>query len=95
MRAQQAFKFIGEHAVTVMKRSPIRYIREAEVHGTLFGETGDAVSTVDTKFLIDHTEPEEALRLVKEAGREWHLGSLPEGHEFLVFIMPRCCRRSV
>ena len=95
VRAQQALNFIKEHAVTVMKRSPIRYIREAEVHGTLFEDAGDNVSTIDTKFLVDHAEPEEALRLVKEVGREWHLGSLPEGHEFLVFIMPRYCRRSV
>jgi len=94
-RVQQSLNFIQEHAVKVMKRSPIRYIREAEVHGTLFGDVGDNVSTVDTKFLVDHSEPEEALQLVKKAGVQWALGTLPEGHEFLTFIRPRYSRRNV
>jgi len=95
MRAQQSLNFIQEHAVKVMKRSPIRYIREATVHGTLFGDVGDAVSTVNTRFLVDHTEPEEALQLVKKAGNPWAFGSLPEGHEFLALIKPRNLRRNV
>jgi len=86
-----SLEVIRECAEWVMAVSPIQYVRDAKVHGSLFGSVvrDGAVSTVDTKFLVDHAEPERALELVKEMGVEWPFGGLPDGHEFLLFMEPR------
>lgn len=47
-----------------------------------------AVSSVDTKFFVDHTETLEALTWVRE-GQEWPLGELFDGYEFLLIIEVR------
>ena len=60
-----------------MKASPIRYVREAEVRGSVFhNDRNDGiVSTALTDFFVDHAEPFEALtRMQEESG--WLLGEL-------------------
>ncbi|KAI1127346.1 hypothetical protein F5Y10DRAFT_242837 [Nemania abortiva] len=86
--------FIAENAGSIMKASPISYVRDSGLRGTLFDEkdcTG-LVSGVDTKFLVDHDEPLEALERIRERW-DWPLGELPDGHEYLLIIR-RTRRRS-
>ncbi len=42
--------------------------------------TNDVVSSVNTSFYVDHTEPLEALEYIRH---EWFSGEPLEGHEFL------------
>jgi len=74
-----------------MAASPVPYVRNARVHGNLFDPTlsDGSVSSANTDFFVDYTEPIQALHTVGEAGINWPFGELPEGHEFLVFIKPR------
>lgn len=78
-----------------MKASPIRYVKEAKLRGSLFNpeDASGLISSVDTSFWIDHTEPLEALVRVREA-IEWPLGELNDGHEFLLIIEARKRSRS-
>lgn len=78
-----------------MKASPIRYVKEAKLRGSLFNpeDASGLVSSVDTSFWIDHTEPLEALVRVREA-IGWPIGELNDGHEFLLFIEARKRSRS-
>ena len=78
-----AVSFIRDHAEAVMKVSPIRYVKEAELRGRLFDpeDTSGVISSVYTKFFVDHTEPLEALSWVRE-GLDWPLGELLDGYEF-------------
>ena len=71
-----------------MDSCSITYVREARVRGTLFGDNvkDGAVSCADTQFWVDHKEPSEALKLVKEKEIVWLFGELQEGHEFLVLV---------
>jgi hypothetical protein len=76
----------------IMKLSPVKYVREAKVTGSLFEGTIDGqeenriVCCADTEFWVDHSEPEEALEAMKGKGIAWPFGDLPEGHEFLVIV---------
>jgi hypothetical protein len=77
-----------------MSTSPIPYIRDAELCGTIFDadDTSGIVSGVNTNFFVDHTEPLEALAVVEDEW-QWPLGKLPDGHEYLL-ILPAKQRRS-
>ena len=77
-----------------MSASPIAYIREAELRGTLFGpeNSTELVCGVDTEFFVDHDEPLAALGVVRE-NWDWPLGGLSDGYEFLL-ILPARRRRS-
>jgi len=79
--------FISQHAKRILNDSPVPYIRNTELRGSLFEEecTSGAVSCAYTKFFVDHAEPLEALEAVRKSGR-WPLGEPLEGHEFLVMI---------
>ncbi|KAI8635013.1 hypothetical protein F5Y19DRAFT_470064 [Xylariaceae sp. FL1651] len=81
--------FVCGNAEAIMKASPISYVKEAELRGSLFNpeDTSGVVSSVYTKFFVDHAEPLEALAQVRE-GLEWPLGELLDGHEFLLLIAP-------
>lgn len=72
-----------------MASSPIAYVRDAKIRGTLFGDsatdTEELVSSVDTEFYIDHEEPLSALAWICAHGG-WPLGDLPDGHEFLLMF---------
>ncbi|KAJ6013285.1 Acyl-CoA N-acyltransferase, partial [Penicillium herquei] len=84
-------KYIATNASSILKSSPIQYIRDAKVHGTLFGDESAMISGVDSGFFVDHDEPNAALEEVK-TDLQWPLGDLAEGHEFLLLIQQR--RRS-
>jgi hypothetical protein len=87
--------FIRKHAAAVMEASPVDYVRNAIRCGSLFdtGEAKGAVSSVYTKFFVDHTEPLEALAWIRD-GLDWSLGELLDGHEFLLLLEVRRRDRS-
>jgi hypothetical protein len=87
--------FIKEHAEEIMKASPIRYVRDAKLRGSLFDpeDASGLVSSVDTGFWVDHTEPLEALEWVQDTV-DWPLGELHDGHEFLLLLEVRHRPRS-
>ena len=77
--------FLKDLAEFIMKDSPIRYVSEAKLRGSLFdpGNNSGLVSSVDTGFWVDHSEPLEALSWIRDTV-EWPLGDLMDGHEFLL-----------
>ncbi|KAF2191260.1 hypothetical protein K469DRAFT_720250 [Zopfia rhizophila CBS 207.26] len=87
--------FIKENAESIMKASPVRYVRDAELRGKLFNPEDDSglVSSVDTGFYVDHEEPLEALTWVRES-MDWPLGELLDGHEFVLILKVRRRPRS-
>ncbi|KAF1956378.1 hypothetical protein CC80DRAFT_492613 [Byssothecium circinans] len=87
--------FIRKHAAAVMKASPVGYVKDADLRGSLFdtGETNGVVSSVYTNFFVDHTEPLEALAWVRD-GMDWPLGELLDGHEFVLLLEVRRRDRS-
>lgn len=90
-----AVDFIRDNAEAIMKTSPIGYVKDAQLRGSLFDreDTSGAVSSVYTHFFVNHTEPLEALAWVRE-GMEWPLGELLDGQEFLLMIPVRRRDRS-
>ena len=78
-----------------MRASPIRYVQDAKLRGSLFNpeDASGLVSSVDTGFWIDHTEPLEALAWARDIG-DWPLGDLHNGHEFLLVLEARRRTRS-
>jgi hypothetical protein len=84
----------------VMADSPIAYVKQAKLCGSLFQPDGTAsdttlVSGVETNFFVDHEEPLSALKWLQ--GEDlWPLGDLPDGIEFLlVFEASRRRSRSL
>ena len=90
--ADTDLQFVAANARAVLKSTPVAYLRGAELHGTLFGTQQAAgegvVTSVNTNYWIDHTEPLAVIKAFAQSARGWPLGNLPEGHEFLV-IVPR------
>ena len=88
-------KFVKEHAERIMRASPIRYVKDAKLRGSLFNpeDASGLVSSVDTGFWIDHTEPLEALAWARDMV-DWPLGDLHDGHEFLLVLEARRRTRS-
>ena len=87
--------YIKDHAEAIMRASPISYVRDAKVSGSLFDpeDTSGMVSGVNTNFFVDHTEPLEALAWVRDHV-DWPLGELIDGHEFLLILEVRRRARS-
>ena len=87
--------FIQQHAQGILEVSPIRYVREAQLRGSLFDaeDSSGIVSSVDTNFWIDHTKPLEALGEVRSF-LKWPFGDLRDGYEFLLVIQVRRRSRS-
>lgn len=83
------------NARLVMNASPIAYIRDAKLRGTLFEpeNSTELVCGVDSGFFVDHDEPLAALGTIRK-NQDWTLGNLPDGYEFL-FILPANRRRSM
>jgi GNAT superfamily N-acetyltransferase len=90
-----AVGFIRDNAEAIMNVSPISYVKDAELRGSLFDpeDTSGAISSVYTNFFVDHTEPLAALEWVRE-GLDWPLGELLDGYEFLFMIQNRRRDRS-
>lgn len=82
--------FSRDNAEAIMKESPISYVKEAEIHGSLFDseDKSGAISSVYTKFFVEHTEPLKVLAKVREE-LDWPLGELLDGHEFLLVLEGR------
>ncbi|KAK2738145.1 hypothetical protein FQN55_000765 [Onygenales sp. PD_40] len=85
---------IKGNARAVMEASPIPYIRDARLCGTLFNpeDSTGLICGVNTGFFVDHEEPLEVLEMVRQ-NWQWPLGNLPDGHEYLL-ILPRKYHRS-
>ncbi|KAK2036412.1 hypothetical protein LZ31DRAFT_536413 [Colletotrichum somersetense] len=93
--SEVSMDFARNYAAGVLKASPVNYIRNAKLCGSLFNsdDTTGMVSGVDSNFYVDHGEPLEALAWFKEDGN-WPLGELPDGHEFLFLVEKSHRRRS-
>ena len=74
--------FIKRNLQTVLSRCEIEYLMSKPLVGALFDKDvgRGAIAQIDTGFLTDHEEPLRALENLKE----WPLGRLLEGHEFVV-----------
>ncbi|PGH29399.1 hypothetical protein GX50_07856 [[Emmonsia] crescens] len=85
---------IKGNAKAVMEASPIPYIKDARLCGTLFNpeDSTGLICGVNTGFFVDHEEPLEVLEIVRQHW-QWPLGNLPDGHEYLL-ILPGKYRRS-
>ncbi len=90
-----ALPFMQDNAEAIMKCSPIRYVRDAELRGSLYDckDSSGGISSVNTEFHVDHAQALEALAWVRES-QEWPLGELLEGHEFLLILEVRRRDRS-
>jgi hypothetical protein len=79
---------MSEHACGIMDASPVEYVKKAQLKGSIFGsgERDGSVSCASTDFFVDHTEPLEALKALKDRGVTWPFGTLPEGCEFLALV---------
>ncbi|CAG8136132.1 unnamed protein product [Penicillium nalgiovense] len=85
--------FIGKKGYGIMKSSPVPYIQDATLRGTIFQpeDTSGLVLGVNTSFFVHHEEPQKVLQVVRE-NLQWPLGDLPDGHEYLL-VMPAKHRR--
>ncbi|TLD19497.1 hypothetical protein E2P81_ATG07114 [Venturia nashicola] len=77
-----SLEFMKDNAHSIMKISPVGYVRDAKLRGSLFDpeDSSGLVSSVDTGFFVDHEEPLEALAWVRES-MDWPLGELLDGYE--------------
>ncbi|KAG1814629.1 uncharacterized protein BJ212DRAFT_1274027 [Suillus subaureus] len=76
--------FICQYAKGILASSPISYLKATQLRGSLFQDSYDnrAISSVFTKFYVDHTEPLAVLEQYKKKG-QWCLDELLDRHEFL------------
>jgi hypothetical protein len=60
--------FIGEYAEKIIEASPINYIKDTKLRGSVFtpGDTSGLVSSINSEFFVDHNELLEALAWVRE-----------------------------
>ncbi|KAH7405652.1 hypothetical protein DE146DRAFT_649355 [Phaeosphaeria sp. MPI-PUGE-AT-0046c] len=87
--------FMKSHADSIMKVAPVEYVRDAKLAGSLFdpNDITGRVCCVNSEFFVDHRDPLEALAWVRDT-REWPLGDLVDGHEFLLILEARRRSRS-
>ena len=79
-----------EHVPDILRFSTVPYIAGGRLHGSLFEADSEATSgtvcSVDTNFYVSHDEPLAALKEFEHIHGDWPLGSLLEGHEYLLVI---------
>lgn len=77
--------FIAQNATRVLGSSPVSYLKTSEPRGSLFQNESesDVVSSIATRFPINHAEPLAVLEKFVSEGC-WRLGNLKENDEFLV-----------
>ena len=82
--------FIRQNALAIMRQSPVEYIQNARLVGSLFNRMtlDGSVSSADTGFFVDHAEPLQTLDGVRSTSH-WPLGDLLEGHEFIMLTRVR------
>jgi len=90
-----SLEFMKDNAHSIMKISPVGYVRDAKLRGSLFDpkDSSGLVSSVDTGFFVDHEEPLQALAWVRES-MDWPLGELLDGYEFILILQARRRSRS-
>lgn len=79
--------FIARNAPAVISSTHVEYLKSAPLRGSLFQDdvTDGSISSIDTAFFVDHTEPNRILAQYV-ADNKWALGELVEGHEFVVLV---------
>jgi len=78
--------FMKSNAIKVLGPTPVEYLKSPCLRGTLFEEQPidpTAISSIFTKFYVDHHEP---LEVLKKYESTWPLGALLDGHEFFVLV---------
>ncbi len=81
--------FLKANAQQILDTTSIEYLKTALPRGSLFQDDAaeGVISTVFTKFYVDHGEPLAALKQWQDIHEmSWPLGELPEGHEFLCIL---------
>ncbi|CZR67903.1 uncharacterized protein PAC_17802 [Phialocephala subalpina] len=88
-------EIISKYARDIIEASPINYVKDAKLCGNVFAtsDISGLVSSVNSEFFVDHTEPLEAFAWAQEE-MEWPLGDLLDGHEFLLILEARRRSRS-
>lgn len=82
--------FIRHHALNIIKSTPVTYLKESVLHGKLFNNVEDGtISSVNSKFFVDHKEVLGYLHEYVAMGRIWPLGTLLEGHEYFIVVPPK------
>lgn len=73
-------------AAPMFNKSPIYYLKNAELRGKVFDDEDDTGLTcgIDTNSYIDNTKSRELVS--KRLGQDWPFGDLPDGHEYLLFF---------
>ena len=92
-------KFIGDHAKDVIRACDIPYLSNIQLIGPIFNKQSSStvnsnqqpVSLVNTDFFVDH---KEVLAILKHLNEKWKLGSLLDGHEFVVVLPAVSVRHS-
>jgi hypothetical protein len=92
-------KFIADHAKDVIQACNIPYLSHTQVVGSIFDKqflsavdiNQQPVSLVKTDFFVDH---KEILVILKDIHKQWTLGPLLDGHEFLVVLPTTSVHRS-
>ncbi|KAG1802339.1 hypothetical protein EV424DRAFT_1273224, partial [Suillus variegatus] len=79
--------FIRAHAKGILQSSPISYLNDAQLRGTLFEDDccNGSILSVFTQFYVDHAEPLRVLSHYQNKD-QWCLGELADGHEFLAIF---------
>lgn len=79
--------FMKDNARSIIKASPVDYVRDAKLEGSLFDseDSRGLVSSFDTGFFVDHKEPLETLARVQKS-MDWPLGELLDGYEFILIL---------
>jgi hypothetical protein len=78
--------FISQHAQDIFSVTPIDYLKNIKLRGSLFEDySSGVVSCAFTEFYVDHLEPLNALKVFEGSGR-WCLGKLIDGHEYLIIL---------
>lgn len=81
--------FTQARAAQILASTPVAYLKDARLRGSLFdpSDAGESASLIDTQFFVDHKEPSEArAEFERKHNIGWPLGTLPEGHEFLLIL---------
>ena len=80
-------EYIRHSGRAIVDSSPVEYIRQGTLRGSLFDhkEHGRHMSSIDTRFFVDHAGPLQTLYRLRSCDR-WPLGELREGHEFLLVM---------
>jgi len=76
--------FIGQHVKDIFSVTPIEYLKNIKLHGSLLEDSPpDIVSSIYAEFIVDRKESLEAFQGIQGC-KALVLGNLLDGHEFLI-----------